>query len=341
MKVKMISPPVGKYQNQVGCWADIRDDLLSGKLSDSLLAPYFIGEIGEELVGSMGCYLSKDTNEIGLVEFVETTEKHRTKGIANALLTHLINYFTSIEGKVLFLCTTNPIAGALYEKQGFWYTVGDGMRKIIEAKFDFDNTYFDNLGVANVRKAKWGDLPRATALYNHQEPDWFIKDYITSSFNDTRYERHFIQVMKGCENDNGKVFVLENLAKRLVGLLAFQRQKTFYEQHCATVSFRICPTYQNQLKDLIGVAIEAAKKIKIDTFNIHISNIDDEQKDLLDSVGFSEIARIPGQFNIGATKLDMLIYQLIIGPLSQPYRGKGDYYAGRQDWQKQRLTDTR
>ena len=126
--IKTLLPPLHDYASKVGCWADVRDDLLNGELTEWLFTPYFVGEIDGEVVGSMSYYTPTDTRDVGVVEFVRTEEEHRSKGIASALMDCLIRRFRADDGIALYLCTTNPIAGSLYEKHGFWYHVGDGMR---------------------------------------------------------------------------------------------------------------------------------------------------------------------------------------------------------------------
>ena len=45
--IKTLHPPLHDYASKVGCWGDISDDLLNGKLTDWLFTPYFVGEIDE------------------------------------------------------------------------------------------------------------------------------------------------------------------------------------------------------------------------------------------------------------------------------------------------------
>ncbi len=42
----------------------------------------------------------------------------------------IIERFLADGGMALDLWTSNPVAGRLYERHGFWYSVGDGMRYI-------------------------------------------------------------------------------------------------------------------------------------------------------------------------------------------------------------------
>ena len=201
--IKMLEPPLGEYAGEVGCWTDVRDDLLGGRLTSWLFTPYFVGEIDGEVAGSMAYFAPSDTRDVGLTEFVRTAERHRRKGIASALLARMHEQFSADGGMALYLCTTNPIAGKLYEKHGYWYHVGDGMRFLTPDARAFDRDYLAFCGKARVRDATWADLPRVSVLYNHPEPRWLLKDYLTRSFRSTRYESHFVKLMMRIESHMG------------------------------------------------------------------------------------------------------------------------------------------
>lgn len=346
--IKILHPPLGDYASKVGCWRDVREDLLGGKLTEWLFTPYFVGEIAGEVAGSMSYYTPTDTRDVGVVEFVQTAESHRQKGVASALMKCLIAEFLADGGMALELCTTNPIAGRLYENHGFWYNVGDGMRYIapplippklggIKGGADFNETYLAFCGTAKVRNANWGDLPRASILYNHREPNWFIKDYFTQSFRDIRFESHFVRLMRGIENQMGTFVVLENPKQRVVGAAVLKRSNTFYEQHIATLSFRVCPAYVDQTTELLTVAAESAQALRINTLQIYIADCDEGQKALAKAAGFHEEARMRNRLRDGERWRDLLIYTRHLSADVPPQRNQEDYYGARKMWQVERI----
>jgi len=339
--IKMLLPPLSQYSSKVGCWGDIREELLGGQMIKWLFTPYFVGEIDDEFAGSMSYFTSVDTRDVGLVEFVDTVEKHRRKGVASALLTKLIERFKINGGLVLYLCTSNPIAGMLYEKHGFWYNVGDGMRYLTFGAEDFDKNYLGFYGTARIRNATWNDLPRASVLYNHSEPQWFIKDYLTHSFGETRFESHFVKLMKRVENQKGVLLVLENHKQRVVGVAALERFDTFYEQHVATLSFRVCPSYFGQVSELLIVAAQKARELSITTLQIYIADCDDEQIQLVKEAGFSYEAQLRNRLRNQDRLMDLLVYTLSLPGTARPLRSKGDYYGGRKQWQEERIAYSR
>ena len=341
LNVKLLEPPLASYADKVGCWTDIRDELLGGQMTRWLFTPYFVGEIGDEVVGSMSYYTPTDTRDIGVVEFVHTAEKHRQKGIASALMAQLIQRFRADGGRALYLCTINPHAGTLYENHAFWYHVGDGMRYLAPDDQDFDTTYLAFCGKAQIRDATWADLPRVSVLYNHSHPEWYIKDYLTQSFRNTRYESHFVKLMKGIENQNGSFLVLENPKQRVVGAAVLKRLDTFYEQHVATLSFRVCPHYVEQAADLLNAASEKAKERSIQLLQTYIADCDDDQKEQVDAAGFSEEARLRNRLCNGGEQMDLLVYSLSLSNTVNPLRGSGDYYGSRQSWQSERIASYR
>ena len=325
----------GKLVNWI--WPEIREELLAGQLTEWLLTPYALGQINGELVGSIAYFTPADTHDVGVIEFVQTLEKHRDKGIASALMSALIQKFTSEGGLSLMLCTNNPIAGKLYEKHGFWYSVGNGMRYLAPGAEDFDKSYLAFAGKAHIRNATWADLPRTSVLYNHHLPKWLIKDYLTQSFKDTRYESHFVKLLKRLEGGMGAYLVIENPLKRVVGAIAIERKNTYYEQHTAVMSLRICPAYFSQASELVEAMVSKARDMSIRTLQVYVADTDTDHKEILISTGFKEESRLRNQI-LGLDQwVDMLIYARDLGKTNLTRRGKGEYYGGRSNWHNDRI----
>lgn len=336
LTIRMIEPPLGAYTDKVGCWLEVKDDLLSGNLTPWLFTPYFVGEIGGKVVGSMSYYVHTEKRSIGVVEFVQTGESYRGKGIANALMHQLIKCFRKDGGQALYLCTNNPIAGHLYERHGFSYHVGDGMRYLAPDFLKFDETYWRNCGEAFVRNATWGDLPELSALYNHPEPNWLIKDYLTSSFSETRYESHFVKVMRRIENGRGSFSVLENPKGHVVGAAAIERKGTFVEQHVATLGFRITPEYESQLGELLIDVEDRARSILIRTLQIPMASCDHHQCELVRAAGFEEEVRLKDRLRLEEGYVDLLVFGKTTTDIVEPFREVDNYYGTRKKWQAER-----
>ena len=135
-------------------------------------------------------------------------------------------------------------------------------------------------------------LPRASALYNHREPRWLIKDYFTQTFRETRFESHFVRLMRQIEDRNGVFVVLENGEQRIVGTAVLKRFDTFHEQHIAILSFRVCPSYFGQGSELLAAAAEKARALSIQGLQVYIADCDDDQKEMVKAAGFVEEARL-------------------------------------------------
>ena len=128
MVVKVLEPPLGEYGDKVGAWRDLREDLLSGELEEWLVAPYFVGEIGGEVVGSMAYYAGVGRPEVGLVEFVQTAEAHRRKGGSSALMEELVKDFRGRGGMASCVLLIR-MQGICTRKMGFgiWWGMGCGI----------------------------------------------------------------------------------------------------------------------------------------------------------------------------------------------------------------------
>jgi len=342
--VKVLEPPLTEYSkvspdgrlvNWV--WSEIRDELLAGDMNEWLYTPYAIGLIGGKIVGSASYYSSRKNPDIGLIEFVETLEEHRGKGVASALISALVNDFNGRDGLALYLCTTNPIAARVYEKHGFWYSIGDGLRYLSPRAADFDDTYFSYQSEAYVREATWTDLPGISALYNSGCPSWLLKDYLSSTFRAMRYESHFVKLRRRVEDSRGGFLVLENRVGRIVGAAVFERLNTFQEQHVATASFLVTPAYVHQTKMLLDAVSNKAIELSIGILQIYVGEHDEDQIDLIRKSGYLEEARLDSRFRDDDGFIDMLIYSRKLVGNPSPVWDVGNYYGGRTSWIRDRL----
>ena len=339
MRIARYLPPMDTFGGRVRTWDPIRDDLFGGALADTLYTPHFVGTIKGEFAGSLGYYTPADTRDVGIVEFVATEDHHRRKGVADALMAHMLADFLANGGQALHLCTTNPIAGRLYENHGFWYRVGDGMRYTTKDAADFDAEYLAADGEPVVRDAVWGDLPRAAVLYNTPEPAWLLKEVLEDCLRDTRYEYHFVRLMRRVENAQGAVLVLATPKNRVVGLTAFVRRDTFAQQHVATLSLRVAPDYMDHAVGLLRAAIHRASEIGVGVLEFPIAAPDADLAEIARAAGFTEAARLPDRIRDGQAWVDVRLFTLSSGLPARAFHGSKTYYANRQPWQVERLAE--
>tara|TARA_Y100001960_G_scaffold329464_1_gene420889 strand:- start:352 stop:1533 length:1182 start_codon:yes stop_codon:yes gene_type:complete len=334
--IKKINPPLESYADNVTCWDVVRDDLLVGVFEPWLFTPYYIGEIQGDVVGSMACFTPVENPEVGLVEFVNTEENHRRKGVSTALLRQLISHFEVDGGLALYLCTTNPVAGRMYENCGFSYLVGDGMRYLTREAGDFDAGYLAKTGAASVRQAHWGDLPGVSALFCHREPAWEIKEYLSHCFKDTRFEGHFMRLMRRIEEDRGVIQILENDCKRVVGCVIVERLPTFHQQHVAHLSIRVAPDYGRHSCELLDAAVDCAHQIGISILQSYVAECDADAKDVLAAASFTEEAVLRGRLRTTDGFTDLAVYSRILSEVP-PQHSQHKYYGERQPWQTERI----
>ena len=348
LDIKVIEPPLTSYLPKLGygdlihwAWPEIKADILTGKMTKWLYMPYALGFINNTLVASMAYFTPRDTRDIGLIEFVETLPEHRRKGISSILLSTLIKHFEKQGGLALLLCTVNPIAGKLYENLGFWYTIGDGMHRInpkLSTKIDnFNEWYFQNTGPASIREATWADLPRTSLLYNHPNPEWIIKDYLSESFNNTRYEYHFVKIFTQVQKSDGKFFLLESIEKKIVGSVILQRKHSFLEQHLGIISFRIVPSYYQQTLEILKHATNSAQNIGISVLESYVAASDSDQIKFLELAGFTLSSRLKKRLYDGVTWTDLLIYSIEEQYTNKNRKDKADFYGARRQWQSNQI----
>ena len=338
LTIQVAEPPFPKFEDKVACWwSNVADSLLAGEFREALKTPYYIGEIDGDVAGYMVLMVPADSPEIGLVEFVITVEEQRRKGVSSALMGALVADFVSSGGLALYLCTTNPHAGQLYERHGFRYHIGDGMRCLAPSASDFDDSFFARGGEGCVRSAHWGDVPKAAALFNHRSPNWMIKDDLTDCFRDTRFESHCINLLKRIEGDRGVCCVLENEARRVVGLAAAERRNNVHEQHVARMSFRIAPAYTDQTGDLLSAVQEGAAEIGISCLETRAAACDLDYQSLVETAGFDYQAMLPDRFQVDGRSEDIVLYSRFLDNAAPVPRTVADYYGGRKEWQSDRV----
>ena len=334
LAIEIAEPPFDRSHdwNRLCSWPLIREDVMEGRLGRWLHAPHFIGRVDGEVAGTMCYYAPEDTRDVGALEFVSTKERFRRRGVGSALVGALVDHFIAQGGRALYLCTGNPVAGHLYESHGFRYHVGDGMRYLAPGVTDFDRDWFAG-GAATIREAHWGDLARLCVLYNHPDPAWLLKDPLSESFRDTRYESHFIRVMRAIEGGDGAFLVLEASGARVVGAVAFRRFDTFCEQHVAELSFRLGRPHFERAADLLDAAAERAAALGIAQLALRVAAADDEQRGLAESAGFVEGLRWPRRLRCGRGFTDLLIMLREVAPAPAPSKPRESYYGERKPWQ--------
>ena len=340
MRIARYLPPMDTFGGRVRTWDPIRDDLFSGALAETLYTPHFVGTIEGEFAGSLGYYVPADTRDVGIVEFVATEDHHRRKGVADALMARMLADFLADGGQALHLCTTNPIAGRLYENHGFWYRVGDGMRYSAKDAADFDAAYLAFDGEPVVRDAVWGDLPRAAVLYNTPEPAWLLKDILSDCLRDTRYEYHFVRLMRRVENAQGAVLVSGN-ARRIgrLGRWPSCGRDTFVQQHVATLSLRVAAAYMGHADRLLRAAVDRAAEIGVGVLEFPIAASDADLAEIASAAGFTEAARLPDRIRDGQSWVDVRLFTLSSGLPARAFHESKTYYANRQPWQVERIAE--
>lgn len=340
LAIEAFEPPFAGGDTGMCWWRDVAADLMAGDLRRWLHTLYYVGEIDGERAGYMSCWTPTDTRDVGLVEFVWTAEAHRRKGVATALLRQLRQDFARAGGLALYLCTTNPHAGRLYERLGFRYHVGDGMRYLAPDAEDFDRHYLDDTGPAAVRDTTWADLPRAAVLYNHPEPRWIMKDVLSDGFRDTRHESHFVRTFRGIEGRRGLSRVLETPERRLVGMATVLRRDTFAEQHTGTLSFRVVPAYFGQCADLLAAAVDGCAPLGISRLEALVAEGDRDELRLLEEAGFTQEARLRDRLRVDGGLQDLHVCTRAVPEAQDAPFVAGHYYGGRQDWQRTRIEET-
>jgi GNAT superfamily N-acetyltransferase len=336
LHVRVLEPPLGALADRIEYWwRDVRAPLLAGELAETSIDRFVIGEVDGVYAGSLMYCMPRDTRDLALLEMVWTHPEYRRRGIARILVRHALADFRTVGGVAISLCTTNPVAYAMYLQEGFMPLLGDGMRYVAPPHdaHRFDADYFADHGPARIRPGTWGDTARVSMLYNQPEPDWLIKDYPRRVFRDMRYESHYVRVWKPAGEGHGLVLVLESPLRRVVGIVSVVEVDSFYEQHVSTIDFWCCPAYRGQMPELLAAAVRQASEQGAEIVQACIADRDEEKQQLLQSVGFTESARLRGRLRVDNQRQDLLSYELQFTSSDHPIHPLASYYGARQAFQ--------
>jgi L-amino acid N-acyltransferase YncA len=210
------------------------------------------------------------------------------------------------------------------------------MRFLSDAGRDFDDAFSETQSDVVVRPAHWGDLPGVSALYNHPEPRWLVKDYANSCFADTRYERHFISSFRATEGGDGAFIVLEADGNRIVGAAALRRMETFHEQHVAVLDFRAAPGALRLGATLVQKTVDACDELRLGVAICHAGGNDTSKIGILEELGFVLEGTFRDRLRDEAGIHDLLCFCRHLRMASAPARPRESYYGEIKEWQRER-----
>ncbi len=300
-------------------WASVAESLylkrcMRGDFAGSSLDPFFLGRIGGEIVGDVGCQVARGQPELGSLGWVFTKPEQRGKGISSRLTEFAVEWFERRGGLCMQLGTGNPIAHHVYEKYGFRDYNGHVMRRLSGGKDaeEFDQYLFANSGIPEVRRAEWGDASRVAALYAAPHP-WLIQDHQEGLFSHPtlateRYFSIFPSLMLRADRPGGSVYVMECSGHRLVGAAALLPQESECQAHVGRLDFLIRPNHLELGKELLQSALEEAARGGITTVLGYFASSDQEKMELAEQVGLRPTATLPAHLQIGDRQLDLRIY---------------------------------
>lgn len=263
-------------------WDEEKKRRMRGELIGLSKDRFFVGEIDEEVVGNVWYTHASDSMEVATLGFVYTRPEHRRRGICTKLMEAALQDFSekAPECSAIYLNTRldNP-AHRIYEKFGFKDYICKGQETVMRlarpTPEEFDREYFGYLGGREIRSANRGDLPKMEALFNRSK--WAIKDSIRQVFERTPYERQFVEMMNGVEENKVKCLILENPKKRVTGyaLLTSRRKASILD-------FLVWPEYRDRAPSLLEEILSGASG----EIRSYVSSENEEKGKILREMGF-------------------------------------------------------
>jgi ribosomal protein S18 acetylase RimI-like enzyme len=299
---------------------------LSGEFAAVACDRFWIARIGAEPVANVYFSIAAGAPEIGLLAFAITAPAYRGRGIGRLLLREALADFEAMGGACMHLATANPTAHRLYESCGFHDYQGHIMRFLAPAadRAGFDRAYFEDCGLAQVRRGHWGDAARIAMLYVSPHP-WFLRDYVEQLYNhpaivQTRCASILPALMINTTErparanlTTGGLWVLENPARRLVGAATVTPPDLTAQAHAPIVDFLVAPAYMGQATDLLVAALVACRSGGAERVHCCVAACDREKIATLLQLGFCHEATLVGQLKAGHDRFDLHIYVRLPG----------------------------
>jgi GNAT superfamily N-acetyltransferase len=277
---------------------------LQGKLVDCSLDHFYLGKVNGEIVGGVWIGMPRDATDVGTLGHVFTPDRHRKKGICDALMAVCMKKFKEEGGKVLYLATGNPVARRIYENYGFrvynppqpesaqifqWTTTDEK---------NFDEKFYAHAKPLKVREATWGDWTHLEALYNVPEHPWLIKDESLGVYKYVGYEHQFFSLMPPLEEKRGVCLLLENPNHRVVGVTRLTRSPRMWNSHVATLEFFVHEFYFADAAPLVKETLARCGSLGVDLVHAYAASGDKERVHILEQQGFKNSAVFKQQFKV-------------------------------------------
>jgi len=267
---------------------------LFGAFRGQSLDYFFIGELNEEIVGTLWYCTPATCKEIAYLGEVFTIKEQREKGIATNLVDVAIDFFRKNGGRAIYVTNLCPHAPhQIYRKTGFraygygQHAYGGIIRLTVsETPEDFDQDYYRHDSNTSIRNVNWGDLPHFMAILNFPHP-WIVRVYSLGLIGYAVFDelgRSFKSFMDTLKQANFG-FVLEDSQHRVVGTAFSSSLKAVSQSHVRTVDFLIHPNYFGEADRLLKMLIQRLRDEKIEKLQAYASARDDSKTKILKLCG--------------------------------------------------------
>jgi hypothetical protein len=262
---------------------------------------YYLGRVGEELVGNI-MLVESLPRPVGILGHVFTPEKWRRNGICSALMRACTQDFVARGGRALHL-------GTGHESPAYWIYHSFGFRSILNtgamrwlADETFDETFFAR-GKTTVRETQWSDWPPLDALYKNPV-GWFLRSFACGQWIVAGFEGGYLSVRKRMEHgDIQQVRVLESEHGAIVGIATLATQPAWHGDPLL-LDFYVHPNFTDRAPDLVrGLDLPGARKVQC-----YAESSAEAKIEALHDLGFACEATLQRQVQFQGESLDIHCY---------------------------------
>lgn len=289
---------------------------LTGEYSEVLDCVFFLAKHKGKTIGVAGCLYGKANPEISIVGPVAVAPAYRGNGIGKRVVTRAIVFLQRQGCRAIYLgVSPGNSAMDFYKSVGFDRYKGVVMRLVLCDEEKFETEYYGKSTCTKVRRANWGDFPSIMALVSLPCSMYTI-DFPRSIFSakyvePTKFLSVFPEMMAAFAEDGGFANVLVSGQKgNVVGLAHLARLPTKARQHVASLDFYVHDNFIVDAEQLLRTTIKECDCLRVDRISCYCLACDALKQNILQKLGVTQIAALPGNVCINGSCEDVLLCQL-------------------------------
>jgi len=285
------------------------------KFSPKLKAVYYLAKYQNSIIAAAGALYSRNSSFFATIGPVCVAPDYRRFGIGKKILELLLQHLNSNNCHAAYLGVKshNPAAD-LYRKFGFVNYKGLVMRKVFAGQSEIDKK-FQSPALLTIKPLAWHHWPALMALFacpaKLYTADFSNNIFSSRYFPIEKFAPVFSDLMTNIQKNQGQANILiSNTEDVITGYCHITPNAPGCSKHIAVADFFLHDNSLDKAQLLLKTAIEKTKNSGIEKIYFNCLACDHEKQKIIESIGGSIEAVLPGNIKINQSYVDLLIYRL-------------------------------